>query len=343
MMKGSVKKIVKKEVLMHKETVNSHLRFHFDSSLDLDLESNQSASAPRSKSEKQTMPTDFVKPPFALPEHVEDHQRINRILRYSLRQQKEDEISDNAAIVTFLISRCLTAASIPHRVVCGYRRVYPDDCSNNNPMPFPVSPHVWLVIKDHIIDNTYIKIMPEWMCNYLHDHISDCYDETDNEFNGASKLQDEVPSICIPRGFMKKKIQFCLRRPDMALALGHNNEHFYNFFFSMIRHIYETYGATVKGIDPTTRLICWRCESYPETGKGLYSDALAHSGQDCLDVELKSVPSSSSTTWRFLQCSRCMVANYCSVECQSQDWWEIHEYLCLSRGSVFLPPISNSH
>ena len=270
------KGVFKRKEVVHQEQIKS-FSYHYERPLESPVSADMWAQAANSisKSDKQQMPTDLNKLPFVLPKNVDGHEKINNILKYSLHQQKVEEISDNAAIVTLVVSRCLAAADINHKVVYGYRKVHHDSNSSDNPLPFAVAPHVWMVIKDYIIDNAYIKKMPERTCNYLHDHMPGCYEESNNEFNELLALQSEIPDACRPRGMMKKRITFSMRHPDMALALGHNNEHFYNYFFSMIRHMYEEHKVTVKGIDPTIRLICWGCESYPQNGIHLYSDTLA--------------------------------------------------------------------
>ena len=274
MMKGSLKKVAKKELVMRKEVVMSK-EHHFQCDItSIDLHAELGASETASKPNKvKPMATDFTKLPFALPKKAENQEIVNKILRYSLKQQKDDDISDNTALVTHLISRCLNAAGIDHRIAYGYRRTHPTARDKENPMRFSVCPHVWLVIKDHIIDNTYIKNMPEKNCKYLCDNTPGCYQESN--YNTPSEIAEHCPVECRPRAAMKKKIEFCMRRPDLGFALGHNNEHFYNYFFAMIRFMFEEFDVSVVGIDPSVRFMCWCCENYPANAKDLYSDAVA--------------------------------------------------------------------
>ncbi|GFO48438.1 hypothetical protein PoB_007494300 [Plakobranchus ocellatus] len=396
MMKASVKKGVKKEIVMCKEQLhyayghskeeaiakaeqmalaqmlqniqgqefghNSHS--DSDDGPDLDFELPEDAWIPSTTASKsrKSMISDIYAPPFSLPVEVENHKKINDILHFSLRQQKEEEISDNSAIVSHLVSRCLAAAGIQNRVAYGYRRARqtssstPKDAKSNQDghevCLLAKTPHVWLTIQGHVIDNTYCKDLPIECRRYLSEHASKCYEEAKLEYTnsvenfGANAGLWSVESVEKVRTVMKKRIEFCMRHPDMALALGHNNEHFYNYFFAMIRYMYEEFGVSVSGIDSNIRLICWWCDSYPQRGKDLYSDTLAlrlnNAGSASEESEqISTVNSLSTNSWRFLQCGRCMVANYCSQNCQRHDWADNHHATCLPRGSVSLPPISN--
>lgn len=296
------------------------------------------------------MQTDFKKLPFVLPKKVEDHEKINKVLRFNLRQQSADEISDMTSVVTHLVSCCLNAINVVHRIAFGFRRTFPvNEPEDENDMDFSVAPHVWLVIKNYIVDVTYMLVMPEKNCKYVFDNYPGCYQEVVNYNDPSVNVQNDVPTGCPRINQMKEQIDFCTKWPDKALALNHNNEHFYNYFFSMVRYMYEEHGVIVKGIDPKIRLMCWCCESYPQNGRNpFHSDTLAlRNGEgpgnsseegNGSSEEQKCSQNHSSKSWRFLQCGRCMVASYCSEACQKRHWRSIHQSTCTRRGTIILHP-----
>lgn len=266
---------------------------------------------PACKSNPPSAKVVFSNPPFVYAGSGALEEKINEILKFSLQQQRDDEISDSNGFVTIVLHRCFTAIGIETRIVYGERRV---DMKKS-------WPHVWLRIKDFIIDNSNINNLEESNILYMQTNIEECYKECELDTNSqqSSRLLN-----------VKQQIKLFVQESDMALALSLNHEHYYNYYFAMIRHMYDEYKVSMIGIDPNVRYICWGCRKYPRQGVGFVSDILKE------DVPLEET--NHMTSWRFLNCSRCMVASFCSHKCQNENWKEAHRFTCLPRGSVCLPP-----
>uniref|UniRef100_A0A0B6YBE9 MYND-type domain-containing protein n=1 Tax=Arion vulgaris TaxID=1028688 RepID=A0A0B6YBE9_9EUPU len=276
------------------------------------------------------MSTEWNTLPFAFPITEENHQRaeiINEILTFSMLQQKEDEVSNNAGFVVILVSRCLNAIGIDNQIDSGYRHTHGD-----------TFPHMWLIIDGCVIDNTYIKDLPEQSTKYLCKTTPKCYESYEFSFSETHmpnlKLNATNVAMGMTNSVLKGRIHFYTSKPNRALALGLNREQLFNYYFAMIRHMYDIYKVCITGIDPKIRFVCWWCEQYPKLGKHFLSEI----GGPC---DIKETNTSSKLTWKFSHCSRCMVANYCSLKCQKSDWTDNHNIICLSRGSVYLPPLGD--
>ncbi|CAG5118162.1 unnamed protein product [Candidula unifasciata] len=292
-----------------------------------------------------SMSTDWNVLPFAYPENEQNQQKsktINEILRFSLKQQKEDEITNNSGFVTVVVSRCLEAASMWNSVVCGIRHTHNS-----------LQPHMWIDIDGYIIDNTYIKDFPAENLMFLCENTPKCYDRCDfshlKAYEAIPKQQSAADTMKAAGIIPRKRIDFYDYKPDQALAIGLNREQSFNYYFAMIRYMYDKFGVSVAGIDPKIRSVCWWCGCYPRAGKPFLSD-IQIPDEDVSNIppninvsfpRFKETDSPSKVTWKFPHCSRCTVAQYCSPECQKTDWLENHAINCFSRGSMYLPPFGD--
>ncbi|XP_005102853.1 uncharacterized protein LOC101858424 [Aplysia californica] len=273
--------------------------------------------------------------PYRYPETEENHEAINDLLEYSLEQQREFEISDNAGFVVTVLHRCLNALNVQNSVVHGYRDLNGVDI-----------PHMWLEIKQYYIDNSFLRDICKSSVEYLRRTYPRCYKIS------LFKTSDPPP---IPTGetiyetketrnyLRKNRIAFYAELPDYGLAQSFNREQSYNFYFAMVRYMFDKHQVSFQGIDPQIRYICWRCKKFPKAGLPHLSHIITpESGQEYeSDSDIPQVSSNGGSSWRFLQCPRCMVASYCSRRCQEADWAGKHVINCLSRGSVYLPRLGD--
>ncbi|CAL1528594.1 unnamed protein product [Lymnaea stagnalis] len=279
---------------------------------------------PTHKPSVPSMDTFFIKLPFAFPVSESNGRKINDILGFSLRQQKDDKISDNAEFIVLVIHQCLEAIGVEARIVFGERTIQPQT---------NYRPHVWLMIQGYIVDNTYVKELQNHNITYIEDNFQQCYRECEYDKN-LLKQTPSIESLDIDHYSFKKRLNFFIHQPNKGLALGLNREQSYNYYFAMIRHMYDEYKVSIKGIDPRVRYMCWYCERYPKNGINFITDVLRQGTSDDQLTETKS-----ATSWQFQHCSQCMVASYCDRECQMKDWAEIHQITCISRGSMNLSPL----
>lgn len=267
--------------------------------------------------------------PVSLPVTDYNRQRaekVNGILTFSLVQQIKNGVSDSPGFVVIVISRCLGAIGVKSQIRSGLRHTNEGS-----------SPHVWLDIDGYVIDNTFSKDLRIEAVQYLFNNAPICYEICEFSCPESHKMQFELDNAAdaVEKASIIKRncFNFYTRKHDKTLALGLNKKHMFNYYFAMIRHLNDVYGVSIIGIDPKIRFMCWRCELYPESIYFLTN--LAKSD------DIKGTKASSETYWKFRKCGKCMVANYCSFQCQRDDWGDNHNITCLSRGSGRLPPLSN--
>lgn len=257
--------------------------------------------------------------PFAVPKSEKDHEKINCLLRYCKEQQREFDITNRPGFVEIILHRCLQALGVKSTVLYGYR-----DVSG------PTSQaHVWLKINEHYIDNAY------WGCckdsaRYLQQHYPHCY--TPCQSFERTKPPHPRISEC---EYKKKRIEFFAANPDCGLALCLNREQSYNFFFAMIRYMFDEHKVYVQGIAPQIRYHCWRCFKFPKAGLSHLSNIMDDDSEN-EDCEDNISPAPGGASWKFLQCPSCMVASYCSRKCQVEDYALGHGINCLPKDIPFM-------
>ena len=92
----------------------------------------------------------FTTTPFGVPNSVEGYEKINNILKESLTYQKECRVSNACGFVNVILKHCFEAAGINTDIVYGTATLYG--------LRYP---HVWLTLKGHIVDNTYVDDLSE--------------------------------------------------------------------------------------------------------------------------------------------------------------------------------------
>ncbi|BFZ22500.1 hypothetical protein BsWGS_25539 [Bradybaena similaris] len=284
-------------------------------------------SDPQPTKSTPPMSTEWNVLPFAFPVKEGDEERcekINEILMFSLKQQKENEVSDITGFVTIVISRCLEAVGVSNQVDCGYRHIVEGSY-----------PHMWLVVDGYVIDNTYIKDLQALSLKHICKNTPKCYESCDFSKKPNLKSSSATNDTTTTRFKTKTRIDFYLRNSDKALAIGLNKWQSFNYYFSMIRYMYDNHRCCIVGIDPKVRSVCWWCDCYPKSGRAFLSDIVRPS-------DFKETDTSSKVTWQFQHCSHCTVANYCSERCQKADWLDNHHITCFSRDSAHLPPLSDN-
>lgn len=269
--------------------------------------------------------TEWNTPPFSLPVTESNQQKageINDLLKFSLGQQIDDDVSDSAGFVVVLMHRCLDAICVDNQINYGRRHINGES-----------SPHMWLNIDGNVIDNTYSMELYGLSAEYLCKNTPECYEICEFSYPESQNIQhenDTDENTAAVTEIIGSRFNFCSKEPDRTLALGLNKEQLFNYYFAMIRYIYDTHGVSIIGIDPKIRFMCWHCERYPESGRKFLTDVVGLSN-------VNKTNTLSKITWKFQQCGQCMVANYCSLRCQREDWINNHNITCLSRGSVYLP------
>jgi len=258
--------------------------------------------------------------PFAVPKSEKDHEKINALLKFCKEQQKEFDITNRPGFVEVILQRCLKAIGVKSSIVYGWR----DICG---PSSFV---HIWLKINQHHVDNTY------WGCqssfHYLIRNYPSCY--TPVESFETTPAPHSKGKEC--EYVKKRRIKFFIKYPDHGLALCLNREKAYNFYFSMIRYMFEQHEVSVQGVDPKVRYHCWNCFKFPKAGLSY----LSHIIEEESEKETRGDDFSTMTgavTWKYPQCSVCLVANYCSRKCQEEDFSQGHDIYCLPKDIPFLP------
>ncbi|KAH9519254.1 hypothetical protein Btru_075061 [Bulinus truncatus] len=307
-----IKKKVKTEFIQ--QTTISHI------TAGLCVDTPQKECFIKGKSNVHSMATIFTKQPFVVTGSNSNTVIINQLLNFSLSKQIEEDFLDDPGFITLVIQRCFETIGIKSRIAYGERK---SSCNSN------FKPHVWLIIEENIVDNCFIRDLCDKTMKFIEDNIHQCYKECELD---SSVLKD--CTLSDTNSNLKKCLYFYLKKPDRAFALSLNREQCYNYYFAMIRFMYDYHKVSFKGIDPRVRYICWYCERYPKNGKNFITDIL----MDELSED-QWVESTCSSSWRFFHCKECMVANYCDKSCQNSDWNEIHSITCLPRGSVCQSPL----
>merc|ERR1712154_372750 len=101
--------------------------------------------------------------------------------------------------------------------------------------------------------------------------------------------------------------------------------------------MFNVYKVTIQGINPEVRYQCWRCFEFPKASRWYLSNYIFPQSEENDSGDDEPLPqedelltatndlSLSGSSWKFKQCPRCMVANYCSRKCQEEDWAGSHK------------------
>lgn len=346
---------IKKKVFNPINTFSS--AFHTEA-----VTTNDLAAHPYS-SDNEPMETSYSCPPFAFPLSYENQVSVNKILQYSLSWQAEEDISDCSAFICYVIHICLKTIRITSRLDRGIRRGIGCDAT----------PHMWIVIEDVIIDNCYSKLVTKQHVKILEKKHPKPYEKRNFLYSDSDLKVKDKEKLKVLK--MKKLIDMFILFPNKAMAICLNREDLTNYFFYMIRFMWETFQVNISGIDPKVRYQCWECGNNPPLsnrhlndifpqlwGSGLsFSDGSSSSNFggnpietfkiDGAERESESSAAQIAATsvgvaskcetkekWKFPSCGHCKVANYCSRACQVKDWENEHRFICQAQTSICLIP-----
>ena len=98
------------------------------------------------------MTLDYTKPPFGVTGDVKSYKEIRALLAHSTKLQKNLRISNACSKVCVVLHHCLKTMGINHRMVYGVNTYDEVDIK---------TAHVWIVVDEQVIDNTYVEDIPE--------------------------------------------------------------------------------------------------------------------------------------------------------------------------------------
>ena len=232
------------------------------------------------------MPFDYTKPPMGVTKNIARYKDIRTLLKDSMSLQKELCVSNACSKICVILQQCLSAIGVQSRPVYGIMEF--------NTLDIKI-PHVWLVIQNEVVDNTYQHIAMKNEEVFLELLSESRYIEKDpandpdvflgDDFSRGHGISDHNISIT----------QWDVDNPDKSLAILQNAGHLRLYHERMRAIVLSKFHVTIPE-RPIVNESCWTC--------GLNTS------------ELKT-------------CSRCKVARYCSQRCQKDGWKRLYKNICI--------------
>ncbi len=233
------------------------------------------------------IPNHLTGPPHLASTSCEDADKINKVLRHSIRVQGGSTESglhfllSNACLTTAgLVRHYLTALDVDSDVVAGYIT------STNLEFSIPV----WLEIDNEVINTSFVYSEDD---QYLFSHLTR---ENFQKNSDKTKYLGEDGASGVPAEIVKEAFEEMTVSGNndnigksVTFSLNYGPESLLLYHEEMCDYVKNEFGIGVPDMEEEWRTKCWKC--------------------------LEAMPKS-----RLKRCSGCNVAVYCGTKCQKADW-----------------------
>lgn len=183
---------------------------------------------------------DFTLFPLGLPKTATNAKKVNDILQMNYNLQEQLCVSNACCIANLVLNRCLSEAGISSEVVYG--------ALHQNTSR---TPHVWLKIYDHVVDNTYF--LGETVERKL--RVNKYEDMSVRDVSGLFFGDRETARLGLKHNI--DEFEWMLSNPERTLALSRNVFRFSQYLDQMATYMKLNYEIDIN-FDGTTSY-CWGC------------------------------------------------------------------------------------